>query len=473
MDPQIQDAGGERKVKRRLRLLQQRRSGQVVSYVLVLIVGGILAKQWVFSTSLMIVYFIYWMMQTKDDYSRMELADRMYYLGYTFTLISLGWVLWDPSRYTSREAFQYFGTAVFTSILGLGLRSVIHLFYRSPEQQVDELNSRIAQIGDRVLGELNGFADNIALKVKELEQQIKESETKNRDVLTHAFENLSDTMTMTLHNASSGGVEDFKKWRQSLTLALQNYHNKVNALLSETISVADTQSKAFAEGVVINMRESKEYIDTTLLQITKELRDHQTMMATQLTDSIKITVAASTDIARLLRESTEDLKNNQINIVRTMSNMMGLQNTSFSKIKEAFDQLVDRTSYVLMMLAQNTDVIVRKVENVTDRTGKSVEEIAGAMTNNLNNINVHINQLSAKVEELQNTLPREEAFKTIDNALINLNQLISRAGLVAQTLNSLLAGFQKNLQEAKEIDGIIDELRDTIVNKLDESNKRG
>ena len=77
----------------------------------------------------------------------LEFADSFYYLGFTLTIASLLASL-DPlhprAEADPKVVLHFFGLGMFTTLVGVTGRTVLQMFYRTPDESIEATNRRIA-----------------------------------------------------------------------------------------------------------------------------------------------------------------------------------------------------------------------------------------------------------------------------------------------------------------------------------------
>lgn len=132
-----------------------------------------------------------------------QAADNLYYLGLLYTLTSLGVAL---IRFTSSEQatdaiLRNFGIAIFTTIVGLGLRVFVAQFREDPEDveqearvALSETVRRMRQELDLSVAELRSFADGMRQVVGEFTERANTSTVEALEGAVAQFERSASAM---------------------------------------------------------------------------------------------------------------------------------------------------------------------------------------------------------------------------------------------------------------------------------------
>lgn len=429
MNQQQLPLGQETKFKKSLFNLREKRRMQVATYMLVILVGGILARQWYYSTFLMLIYFFGWLGKTKDDFSRLELGDRMYFMGYTFTLISLGYVLYDPTKYAGTlEAFYYFGTAVFTSIVGLIIRSGLHLFHRNPEQQMDEINAKIGVVGEKVVADLDKFSETLNARISALEQELTRSQEKHQAILE----------------------DNLKLYSDSATEATQAFGKNISKVLERSI-------------------QSLDHYQTDLLNELSEKREALKNQFKELTGLlIKETEQTKGESKTILQE----FSNNHAELSETLSKLSKLQKDSIAGLDKNLEMIAGKTSAAIEKATGTLETFVQSLNSQTEEAIKNSSKTYGALNDSFSNTLKLIQQLDEQVSGLKQRLSGDEIFKPISNSVAVLQDSIREVSSTSLRLLELLKSLRNNTNEVKELNNLTDEIRQTIKRKLDEGFNR-
>ncbi len=132
-----------------------------------------------------------------------QAADNCYYLGLLFTLTSLGVALF---RFSTADAaaesiLRNFGVAIFTTIVGLGLRVFISQFREDPDDLEYEAKAALSETVRKLRGELDQSVaemQSFAIGTRQAMQEVSEAANKSTlETLAHAvgrFESAADDM---------------------------------------------------------------------------------------------------------------------------------------------------------------------------------------------------------------------------------------------------------------------------------------
>lgn len=419
-----QQVTDQTKLKRYSRLLRERRKLQVVSYIAVILLGGILAREWYFPAAFMLIYFFLWLVRTKDDFSRLELGDRMYFMGYTFTLISLGYVLYDPTKYAGTlEAFYYFGTAVFTSILGLIIRSGLHLFHRNPEEQMDEVNAKISIVGEKVVADLDKFSETLNARISRFEQDLQQIQQSHQTILR-------DNIELFSRSTSQATREFGENVSQVLQTSLQSLNDYQTSLIADLTQTRETLQRQFNE------------LTGTLIKEIEQIKNES-------------------------KSTLQQFSKNHSEFAETLSNLTMLQKESISTVQKNLDLLTAKTSTTaesaMRILTTFTTTLSSQTEKAVKSSNQTYETLNAAFSDTLK----LVQQLNGHVSDLKQKVSADGFLKPISESFDLLQQSVQRVSNASSRVLQLLKDLNQNAADAKEVARLIDEIRETIKAKLD------
>jgi ElaB/YqjD/DUF883 family membrane-anchored ribosome-binding protein len=423
------------KVKRYSRLLRERRKLQVVSYIAVIILGGILAREWYFPATFMLIYFFLWLVRTKDDFSRLELGDRMYFMGYTFTLISLGYVLFDPIKHAGTlDAFYYFGTAIFTSIIGLIIRSGLHLFYRHPEQQVDEINAKITAVGDKIINDLEAFS--------------------------HRLESQFTTL-------AEGNIAKINDWQASLASVIANQKAKINDLLTAMNNATTTSTERFLDQLSQNLQQLIQSLRDHQTTILQDLLNHQNLLQAEFTNL----TSALTSQTKRTRDETQDtlskLLANYKEVTQALESVSEIHKGSTTKLRENLQQVLKHTSTTIESLSGQVNKLLEDLHSKTDKAVRASASTYDAINSNLNNTKQLTEGLNSTVKGLLDAISQDSTAESIATLISQFGKNIQEANNASTTLTKVLQDISKTASDAQAVSTIVDDIRNTVKRKLD------
>lgn len=295
----------------------------------------------------MVIYIIYGH-QISNKYKYLpEFADAVYYLGFTFTLMSLlGATLFEKLSADPEKTISYFGMALMTTILGL--------IYRNYHMQFTDLNEDVYEKAkEQIELEMSHFktlVDDITIRL---------------ETLTQSVENISNTLIDTLPNKLTEAVENVDDRLLSAFSKLENDMNEIDVVFRESInrvsSLYDELNQQNTttirhmvnslDGLSTNFNSSVNRIETAsnqTAQLSENLRTNLTLFNEQLSDGAEGNGYLDTIV----------------NSVKTSSDEINQLSTTIQQLNGSFTQNLDSLQQTSQIIAQEISQIEKIFEDV-------------------------------------------------------------------------------------------------------------
>ena len=234
----------------------------------------------------------------RDD----QAGDNLYYLGFLYTLTSLGVTLWQFSVSKGGETIvTNFGVAIATTILGVALRVVFNQMRQDPVEVERVARLELADAARRVKQELDAASFEFSSFRRATQQILEESVRETRDlaerVAGEIFESIKEIPTRSaepLNSASEQSRDTLDKLATALIERLKNTGQTLTAqektLADSTAAVASSASEL--EARLKAMQNPDGMIEIKLQPFirgfTKAIKDQSAATAEQMAELQKI-----------------------------------------------------------------------------------------------------------------------------------------------------------------------------------------
>lgn len=158
-------------------------------------------------------------LRLRDD----QAGDNLYYLGFLFTLTSLGFSLWEFQNDISDEIVKNFGIAISTTIVGVALRVIFQQMRQDPLEVERSARLELAEAARKVRAELDetamhfsNFQRTIIQRGVDAEAEIRERTGAELKNIAEGIQNFPEKITEALSDANKQAKSDLNAFSQSL-----------------------------------------------------------------------------------------------------------------------------------------------------------------------------------------------------------------------------------------------------------------
>ncbi|MGO7543119.1 methyl-accepting chemotaxis protein [Rhizobium ruizarguesonis] len=217
-----------------------RNQGPIVLFVLLTIIGSAviwLGKVWGFDIALitaipvamMFLYMIVNMLAGLRVHSE-QAGDNLYYMGFIYTLTSLGVSLYRFTGEASIEdVVRNFGIAIISTVTGIALRIFFNQMRRDPADIEKAVRHELAEMTRRVRSEL----DNSAMEFSSYRRTSNQMLSEGFEEIARQAEKNGEAVRAAIEAMSAKAVESLQTTSKQLLTTLEESHKNV-AHLSET-----------------------------------------------------------------------------------------------------------------------------------------------------------------------------------------------------------------------------------------------
>lgn len=295
------------------------------------------------------IYIIYGH-QISNKYKYLpEFADAVYYLGFTFTLMSLlGATLFEKLSADPEKTISYFGMALMTTILGL--------IYRNYHMQFTDLNEDVYEKAkEQIELEMSHFqtlVDDINIRL---------------ETLTQSVENISNTLTDTLPNKLTEAVENVDDRLVSAFSKLENDMNEIDVVFRESINRVRTLYDELNQQNSTTIRNMVNSLDGLSVNFNSSVNriEKASNQTAQLSENLR------TNLTLFIKQLSDDTEGNGylntiVDSVKTSSDELNQLSSTIQNLNGSFTQnlySLQETSQIISQEINQIEKIFEDVEN--------------------------------------------------------------------------------------------------------------
>lgn len=379
-------------------------------YLLVLLLGtGSIFIEPYFPALAMGLYILYGQSQKRQHRSILDFADSVYYLGFTFTLISLAIGIYrlDEPSIGELNIVDLFGTAVITSIIGIIWRSLLLQFYKPSTELEDEVTNEVANKADELLNNLEKVNQVILEDLKILPEYMKQS-----------VDELNKIMEGVVANTSAQFESAFEPSLENLKNSFKASSEKISSQFSESI----------VDVLVSAEEDLKESTESLISSIEGNLKGLKGLSERQNNAVEAFYTKLSQEVIPIPEQFESGIQSITNDIQRSLTSVKNLSGNILS--------IIDSVSNTYIKISENSNII-------NAATNEMPKAIVGYQQS--------IDSITSSNKEFQ-----EEILK-LNNQMISLTQSINNLQSVVPTIEGINTSIRN----------LFSELDSALASKLD------
>jgi Mg2+ and Co2+ transporter CorA len=363
-------------------------------------------------------------LRLRDDQS----GDNLYYMGFLFTLTSLGVSLYQfTASRAAEEIVQNFGIAIGSTITGIGLRVIFNQMRRDPVEVERVMRLELADAARRVRREL----DSTVVEFGHYRRSAQQAAADSFQHVTEKFDEVVDRFLDSLKEitakltepieAASRHSEDViaaaaKNIGASLGASAQRLEGETEKLSTQVGVIATALEQVVSKlhamqtpDRVIEVR--LEPVTDALTQAVERFADQSDAQAAKINDALQQATAASRESLALIASAREELG------TTTRDNRVALEgaSTAIAGVAQMLDEFkLSARDYVelLRALLERTDGTMRTFTDVLVKSGIEtaaqadwVREALPAIEANARTLETAADRMSKAVDGLRASIP--------------------------------------------------------------------
>jgi hypothetical protein len=181
-------------------------------------------------------------LRLRDDQS----GDNLYYMGFLFTLTSLGVSLYQFSAtHAAEEIVQNFGIAIGSTIAGIGLRVIFNQMRRDPVEVEQRMRLELAEAARRVRREL----DSSVVEFTYFRRNAQQAAADSFGVMTERFDDIVAKLLASLEEVTAKLSVPIEAAARQLGDATGEASRSMGATLAASVAQLSTETDALSSRV--------------------------------------------------------------------------------------------------------------------------------------------------------------------------------------------------------------------------------
>ena len=323
-------------------------------------------------------------LRLRDDQS----GDNLYYMGFLFTLTSLGVSLYQFSaEHAAEDIVQNFGIAIGSTIAGIGLRVVFNQMRRDPVEVERMMRLELAEAARRVRRELDstvvefGYhrrsaqqaaADSFKLVAERFDEIVAKFDASLKEItgqlaqpLEAASRHSGDTLgelSKTLAASLSASAQQFGAETDKLAIRVRATAIKLDEVIAKlgAIEAPESAIKAGLEPIAQSISQSVESLSersTSDATAIKDALTTSTQLIATMFEQFKTDSKAHVELLRALLAKTDDT-------MRTFTDVLIRSGVDATLQAEGLREAIQATQVDAQTLVQVAEKISQTVEDL-------------------------------------------------------------------------------------------------------------
>ncbi len=345
-----------------------RNQGPIILFVVLTLIGSAviwLGKVWNFDiamitaipVAMMVLYMAVNMLAGLRVHSE-QAGDNLYYMGFIYTLTSLGVSLYKFTGEASIEdVVRNFGIAIISTVCGISLRIFFNQMRRDPADIEKAVRHELAEMTRRVRAEL----DNSAMEFSSYRRTSNQMLSEGFEEIARQAEKNGEAVRAAIEAMSANAVESIQATSKRLLVTLEETHRNV-AQLSETNAKNVTQLSSQMEDLATVMTDKSKQLSEAVdnvIQKYSAARSPEEVLKIDVSPAVESLRSVVDAHAKAISENAADTRETA---KKVLAGIAPFKQTAANLVKLATE------------LTASTAAQTQSSENVAKLT-KAVEEI--------------------------------------------------------------------------------------------------
>jgi hypothetical protein len=360
-------------------------------------------------------------LRLRDDQS----GDNLYYMGFLFTLTSLGVSLYQFSAaHAAEQIVQNFGIAIGSTIAGIGLRVIFNQMRRDPVEVEQRMRLELAEAARRVRREL----DSSVVEFGYFRRNAQQAATDSFSLMTERFDDIVAKLLASLEEVTAKLSEPVEAAARQLGEATGEVSRSMGATLALGVAQLSTETEKLSSRVAA--------ISGALDDVVGKLNSVQT--------PDQVFEARLEPVMQALAQAAERIAAHSDAQTRSVTDALLIANTAADRsidLVGALRQDIDRTAAVNRAALEWAAATIRATSEVLNEIKQSQQACTEGLT--------------FMLERTDGTM------RTFTEALAKSGvEMAIRTDRLSEALPAIEARARTLALAAERIAGIVDDLRD-------------
>ncbi|WP_245414459.1 methyl-accepting chemotaxis protein [Mycoplana dimorpha] len=406
--------------------------------------------------AMMAIYFTISFIAAGLSLHNEQAGDNLYYMGFLFTLTSLGVSLYQFTGQASIEdVVRNFGVAISSTIAGISLRILFNQMRRDPTDIERTVRYDLAEMTRRVRTELDTSAMEFSsyrrtshqMLVEGFEEIARQAEKSGEAVrtsieamalqATRSIQDASDKLTSTLDSTHQQIIDYAARNAETVAQMSEKLQSSVVKIEERTNKLADA-----VDGVIERFKASRSPDEILKIEVTPVVESLQAIVV-EHTKAIDENAIATRETVKKVLAAISPFKQTNTTLGALAAKL------------EAANAASEQSTQTIAAMLQRWEAIASATETGNVAVSELIGRVEGVITETKSATNAHLKNAEKLDEVISSVKANTASMKTVAE---NLSTVSTTSNAHTKRLNEMMAVVERAAESADKAAAAVDSM---------------